>query len=83
METNKINYIEDNFHNFEIIEKQLWWQKQGLQYTASGYGSKIPTSKMVKIGKKIYRLYCVIYSNIGSCYIIVKKNRYYLRYDNN
>lgn len=53
----------------------LWWQKRGLRYTASGYGSKIPTSRMVKVGKRWYRVYCICYGNAGTCYIVEKGNR--------
>lgn len=38
--------------------------------SVSGYGSKLPTRKMVKYGKRWYRVYCACYSNAGTCYII-------------
>lgn len=52
----------------------LWWQLKGLSYTASGYGKKIPTAHKVKaVGvdgrERWYRVYCTIYSNIGTCWI--------------
>ena len=50
----------------------LWWQKQGLSYTASGYGTKIPTSKTLTMFSRRYRVYCDIFSNIGTSYIIYK-----------
>jgi mRNA-degrading endonuclease HigB of HigAB toxin-antitoxin module len=50
-------------------EKLLWWQVKGLSYTASGYGSKIPTRWMVTVNGRKYRVYCSVYSNIGTCYI--------------
>lgn len=53
----------------EIIRKPLWWQKQGLSYTATGYGSRIPTEYMVKFNGKWRRVYCRIYSNNGTMYI--------------
>ena len=55
----------------ESKEELLWWQKQGLSYTASGYGKKIPTSRMVKLpgSPRWRRVYCCIYSNIGTCYV--------------
>jgi hypothetical protein len=28
---------------------------------------------------KLYRVYCICYSNAGSCYVIVKGERLYLR----
>lgn len=50
-------------------EAPLRWQTEGLSFTASGYGSRIPTSKMVLFNGKWRRVYCRIYSNVGTCYI--------------
>lgn len=49
----------------------LWWHTAGLQYTASGYGRKIPTSWMVKLpgSNRWRRVYCCIWSNSGTCYV--------------
>lgn len=47
-----------------------WWQLQGLSQTATGYGKKLTTSRMVRIGTRWHRVYCVCYSNIGTCYIV-------------
>jgi len=47
----------------------LWWHDRGLSYTASGYGKRIPTRHMVRHAGKWRRVYCCIYSNIGTCYI--------------
>ena len=54
----------------ETYLKPLWWQLNGLSYTASGYGGKIPTQYMVKHNGKMKRVYCMIYSNAGTCYIL-------------
>lgn len=56
----------------ELIEKPLWWQLCGLSYTASGYGRKIPTDYMVRYNGRLYRVYCCIFSNSGTCYITAK-----------
>ena len=50
-------------------EKPLPWQLMGLMYTATGYGSKIPTRYMVRFNDKWRRVYCAIFSNIGTLYI--------------
>lgn len=50
-------------------ENELPWQRAGLQYTATGYGRKIPTAFMVWVGAKWRRVYCCVYSNSGTCYI--------------
>ena len=55
---------------FEPVESPLWWQEKGLSYTASGYGRKITTKWKIKIHNKLYRVYCCIHSNVGTCYII-------------
>ena len=55
-----------------MSERLLEWQRLGLQYTATGYGSKIPTSKVIKWSDgKVRRVYCDIYSNAGSCYCMI------------
>lgn len=55
-----------------ISERMLEWQRRGLQYTATGYGTKIPTSKVIKWSDgRERRIYCDIYSNIGSCYCMI------------
>ena len=72
-----MDYI--TYEDKDLVERELWWQKQGLSYTATGYGSKIPTSKMLRIGNRLYRVYCMLYSNSGTCYIIKNKKRYILR----
>lgn len=46
--------------------------KAGKSYTTTGYGSKIPTTSMVQYDGRWRRIYCVIYSNSGTLYIIHK-----------
>lgn len=52
--------------------KVLWWQAQGLSYTASGYGKRIPSRYMVRFNNRWHRVYVTIYSNIGTAYIVSK-----------
>ena len=53
-------------------ERPLEWQRLGLYYTATGYGTKIPTSKVIKWSDgRERRVYCDIYSNVGSCYCLI------------
>lgn len=55
-----------------MSERPLDWQRRGLQYTATGYGTKIPTSKVIKWSDgRERRVYCDIYSNAGSCYCMI------------
>ena len=64
------SYLQDIPHK----RVPLWWQKQGLSYTASGYGKKIPTEHMVKLpgSDKWRRVYVAIYSNAGTAYVEVR-----------
>lgn len=59
----------------EAKECPTWWQEKGLSYTASGYGSKIPTRWKVKFGGVWRRVYCRIYSNVGTCYVLINGER--------
>lgn len=41
------------------------------QKSATGYGKKIPTQYKIRLTNgKTYRMYCMIYSSVGSCYIV-------------
>lgn len=53
----------------EVRESSLWWQDRGLSFTATGYGSRIPTRYMVKFNGRWRRVYCRQYSNAGTLYI--------------
>lgn len=67
MRNSKINSIG----TVPVIEKPLWWQLRGLMYTATGYGKKIPTSRMARINGRLHRIYCHIFSNCRTCYVII------------
>ncbi len=49
-------------------------QERGLSYTATGYGHKIPTTYKVKHNNRWKRVYCRVFSNIGSLYILSGAN---------
>lgn len=49
--------------------RPLWWHTAGKQFTASGYGKRIPTEFVVRLEKRWRRVYCCIYSNIGTLYV--------------
>jgi hypothetical protein len=44
----------------------------------TGYGSKIATSWLLKIGKQWHRVYVICYSNNGSSYVLIKGQAHYL-----
>jgi hypothetical protein len=55
----------------ETRDNPLPWQRLGLSYTASGYGRRIPTTRMVRMpGETRWRrVYCCIFGNAGTCYV--------------
>lgn len=53
----------------EVKEKPLPWQLAGLQYTASGYGARIPTRYTVRYNGRWRRVYCICYGNSGTLFI--------------
>lgn len=62
--------------------RPLWWHKQGLQQTATGYGSKLATEYTISLGKasnRPYRVYAICFSNCASFYILRKGERLFLR----
>jgi hypothetical protein len=69
------NKVSLQLDGCEVKTDLLWWQKKGLNYTATGYGHKIPTTRKVWYKGKWRRIYCTIYSNIGTCWIVVKGSR--------
>lgn len=62
----------DTFWTVEVPVKDdpLPHHIAGLSYTATGYGSRIPTRQKVLLNGKWRRVYCRIYSNIGTCYLL-------------
>jgi hypothetical protein len=54
----------------------LPWQEQGLQETASGYGAKLTTVWKARFDGRLYRVYCTIYSNNGTCWFVSKGRKY-------
>lgn len=61
--------IGDNEILLPMREKPLEWQKQGLRETATGYGSRLTTTKQVYFNGRWMRVYCACWSNAGICYI--------------
>lgn len=74
-----INYIADGFIT-AVKYAPLWWQVQGLSFTASGYGSNIPTANIaICADKKRRRIRVIQHSNAGSAYIVVNGERRFIR----
>lgn len=53
----------------EFREKLLWWQEDGLSYTASGYGRRIPSPYQVRYQGRWRRVYICQISNAGTAFI--------------
>jgi hypothetical protein len=75
-DTGGFAYAQDTFAISEVIQKLTPWQERGYSYSSTGYGRKIPTSVVVKIANRYYRVYCCVFSNIGTCYIVKNKENY-------
>ena len=56
----------------DLIDSPLFMHDNGLQETASGYGRKLTTRYMIDFNGKNRRIYCCIFSNCGTCYIMHK-----------
>ena len=71
MTTETLTIWKNNAPLCEVESKDapLWWQEQGLMFTASGYGKRIPTRTMVRYQGKWRRVYVCQYSNAGTAYI--------------
>jgi hypothetical protein len=67
--TELLNHGQDG--TVTLVERPLSWQHLGLMYTASGYGAKIPIGYVVNYKNRIRRVYCTIFSNAGTCWILV------------
>lgn len=76
MET-KIKYLEGPY---ELVDRPLWWHLKGLSQTRSGYGSKITSSRCVKLpdGRQ-RRIYVTIWSNAGTAWIILNNEKLIVR----
>jgi hypothetical protein len=56
----------------------LPWMARGLSETASGYGGHLTTTYKIHYCGRLYRVYCMCYSNSGTCYITVKGETIYI-----
>ncbi len=55
----------------EHKEKPLFHHLNNLSYTATGYGSKLPTRYMVRFDSRWYRVYSVCFSNVSTEYVLI------------
>lgn len=63
------NYADRDSLRHSIKREPMAHHKAGLSFTASGYGARVPTEYMVWYNGHWRRVYCRIYSNIGTLFI--------------
>lgn len=61
----------------EVKHDPLWWQEQGLQETATGYGSKLTSPYKVFFLGRWYRVYYTCHSNVASHWIKAQGETYF------
>ena len=69
------NWENWQYENLPVIHAPLYPHLCNVQYTKSGYGSKIPSEYKVRYNNRLYRVYAICYSNIASYYILVNKQK--------
>lgn len=74
-----VKYVEDNFTVGAVRVRELYCHKHGLMQTASGYGRKLASRYMVKIGTRWHRVYVMCLGNNGSAYICKGGQRFVIR----
>ena len=61
---------EDRHTLLAVKHKETQAPRSGR--TASGYGNRLATCHMLRIGNRWRRVYAICYSNAATCYIIKK-----------
>lgn len=80
METQDWTVAEpDTINAFPTRERMLPWQAEGLTWTATGYGAKIPSTRQAFVAGRWRRIYVAVYSNSGTAYVMVKGERRIVR----
>lgn len=74
----RLNYLDQSF---DVKDAPLWFHKAGLSETATGYGRRLRSTRMIRIkGEKIWRrVYVMCYSNSGTAYVRIKGQQYIVR----
>jgi hypothetical protein len=61
------------------IDAPMYHHKMGYTYTASGYGAAMPLRLKVPFRGRLYRVYCTLWSNVGTCWIKSRGIKYIVR----
>ncbi len=59
----------------DTIEAPMYHHINNLSYTASGYGSKLPTRYKIKYNNRWYRVYSICHSNVSTEYVLINGER--------
>jgi hypothetical protein len=62
----------------DLVDDPLWYHKQHLQQTASGYGAKLTSQYKVSYNGKLYRIYHTCYGNASSAWFVAKGQKVYV-----
>lgn len=68
-----MNYLHDYFPSATYLDSPYSGHSGAGVY---GYGKKIKTNYMVRINNRLHRLYCMCWSNSGTCWVRVKGKQY-------
>ncbi len=60
----------------DLLEAPMWWHRQGLTETATGYGRKLNSGLKIHFNGRLYRLYVTCFSNNGTVWFTSKGQRY-------
>jgi len=68
-------------HRRPVKQRQVGWQTLAPGQGEDGYGKKITTDIMLRFNshRRMYRVYCICFSNAGSNYITYKGQTLYLK----
>jgi len=68
----QVQYLHDHYPDATYLHRP-YTGRSG--YTRSGYGSRLPTDYMVRIGKRLHRIRVMCWSNAGTAYVRVGGRR--------
>jgi hypothetical protein len=64
-----MEYLHDRYPQATYLRVPYTGRKG---YTQSGYGKRLPTDWAVRIGKRLHRVRCMCWSNIGTLWVRVR-----------
>lgn len=68
-DTHQVTHLE-SLTGYTVLDRPLWWHRQGLSETASGYGRRLRSRYCVRTDDgRIRRIYITQYSNSGTAWV--------------